>query len=296
MVQLCEAFNKIFSFLGEELQLFITHTHLPLFQKGVCLICLYIDTITKGEKKMYLKTRTVVGGIIFLVLTLMVFYNINVNAQEIPSTVWITAISKVRAIEVDSSSNLEIAQNIQVKAIHMEKQESEEEKMIRSIQSKLRMFPINPETNMRETIGFTVSEMKYILTHIEAPKYREMLVTDEERAEKIALSMIVSMRKYQVNELVTISIMAWETGWLRGNPEAVAKNNFGGLKKDGILLSYDNVEIGIDRYISTISNNLKENFRHTADSYCRETAEKNQQWADGVYDIFEDVSLEIMKW
>ena len=239
---------------------------------------------------MYLKTRTLVGGIIFLALTVMLLYNINVNAQEIPSAVWITAVSKVRAIEVDSSSNLEIARMIQVKAIHTKEQENDEDKMIRSIQSKLRMFPINPKTNMRETVGFTVSEMKYILTHIEAPKYREMLVTDEERAEKIALSMIVSMRKYQVNELVTISIMAWETGWLRGNPEAVANNNFGGL------LSYDNVEIGIDKYLSTISNNLKENFRLTADFYCRQAPEKNQQWADGVYDIFEDVSLEIMKW
>lgn len=245
---------------------------------------------------MYLKTRTLVGGIIFLALTVMLLYNINVNAQDIPSAVWITAVSKIRAIEVDSSSNLEIAQMIQVKAIHTKEQENDEEKMIRSIQSKIRMFPINSETNMRETVGFTVSEMKYILTHIEAPKYREMLVADEERAERMALSMIVSMRKYQVNELVTISIMAWETGWLRGNPEAVANNNFGGLTKDGVLLSYDNVEIGIDKYLSTISNNLRENFRLTADFYCRQAPEKNQQWADGVYDIFEDVSLEIMKW
>lgn len=245
---------------------------------------------------MYLKTRTLVGGFLFVTLVLTFFYNINAKAQQLPHALWNTAFYEIKAIEVDSSSNLEVTRSIQVSAIHKKEVHDEEEMIIKSIQEKLRVFPVNRNTDMRETIGFTVSEMKYILTHIEAPKYNEMLVTDEEMAEKMALSMIVAMRKYQVNELVVISIMSWETGWLRGNPEAISNNNFGGLKKEGVLLSYSSVEIGIDKYVFTISNNLGESFRKTADLYCRETAEGNQQWADGVYDIFGNLALEIMKW
>lgn len=225
------------------------------------------------------------------------FFNNNVaEAKEPDAIVSSTAFIKALETEIAALEQARTLENEQVlKATYLEL--DPEKEMLESIQAKLGIFSINKEMEMRERIGFTVNEVKYILTHLQVPKRNEMLVEDDSRAEKMALSMIVAMREHEVNELVVISIMIHETGWMRGNPEAIANNNFGGLKKHGELLSYASVETGIDKYVLTISNNLGEGFLETANSYCRETAEHNQQWADSVYTILEKhVALEIMKW
>lgn len=250
---------------------------------------------------MHYFQKRVIILIISALISAIGFFNNNVaEAKEPDAIVSSTAFIKALETEIAALKQARTLENEQVlKATYLEKDLDPEKEMIESIQAKLGIFSINRQMEMRERVGFTVNEFKYILTHLQIPKRNEALlkIEEEELATRMALSMIVAMRKYEVNELIVISIMARETGWMRGNSAAIANNNFGGLKKHGELLSYANVETGIDKYVLTISNNLGESFLETANLYCRETAERNQQWADSVYNILEEhVALEIMKW
>lgn len=151
---------------------------------------------------------------------------------------------------------------------------------IESIEGKLAGYAITSEMDLSQVIGLSKAEIEYILLSLQTEN-GEHLTEDMSLAEELASAISEGAEIYGVNELFSISVMVWETGWLTSG--LVQQNNFGGLRVDETgYLAYDNPKEGMIKVVSSIKGNMNGNnsAKELSEKYCRMSKEENLQWAD----------------
>ena len=106
-------------------------------------------------------------------------------------------------------------------------------------------------TNMSSVVGFTTKELKYLLSNT-------AVVKGSKKSQIIsALSKYLpqSCKKYKVNEIGAISIMAYETGRFT-SPLCIYSNNFGGLMGSHGFMSFSSMESGITNMVKCVRGNM----------------------------------------
>lgn len=150
---------------------------------------------------------------------------------------------------------------------------------IKGARSKLSNYEVTYDMDMSNVIGLNVEEVKYILLSVKKDT-GEHLLTDEVLAGEMANVIVEGANHYQVNELFTIAVIIWETGWLTN--DNAHNNNFGSVKnKTGEFAKFSNVRDGILVTISSIRNNMRGNNTSSiiAKGYCKMSEEENLLWA-----------------
>ena len=118
------------------------------------------------------------------------------------------------------------------------------------LKKKLKEFNISSETNLSEVMGFSKTELQYLFSNI--PE----VIKNENVRKILANNLPKYSKKYKVNELGVLAIMAVETGRFTSS---LCTNyyNFGGLRDyEGNYLHYSTISSGIEAMVKYVRDNM----------------------------------------
>lgn len=148
---------------------------------------------------------------------------------------------------------------------------------------KLNSFLISENTDMSKPIGFTEEELHYLLESIGFVRERNPEIIDV-----LPSVMVETVKEYPVNELFSIAVMSFETGYFRSYL-AMEKFNYGGLLgADGKGLTYASMEEGLAVAIQCLYKNLKgsNTIFEINETYCAPTDLNGDGKIEGIKELF----------
>lgn len=142
------------------------------------------------------------------------------------------------------------------------------EKLKQTLLEKINSIVISQNVDMSKPIAFTEEELRYLLESIGIVQQRNPEIIDV-----LPRVMVEAMKDYPVNELFSIAVMSFETGYFR-SPLAINNFNYGGMMgANGKGLKFDNMEDGLAAAIKCLHKNLKgsNTIFEVNQSYCAPT-------------------------
>lgn len=207
------------------------------------------------------RDKYVTIGMVLLTMSIMVMYFFMVLNHEQP---------KRETLKISHN-----ASTLQIPEIDIDFQEVVELHSAGSLEKKLEEFKINSKTDMSKSLGLTESEIRILLSN-------SGLVKDSEIIEVLPKIMVQTVAENEVNELFSIAVMSYETGYF-DSKLARNKNNFGGMMLNGRAMSFETKEEGLEKAIICAHNNLRGN--NTANDVERSYCPDNQYWSNNVISI-----------
>lgn len=166
------------------------------------------------------------------------------TAADIQSKISKLCIQRVlRQIEKDESRLCEFRDII-------ERYENREE-VKQSLLQKINDLEAFRNSDMGKPIGFTEEELRYLLRSVGIVQQRNPEIIDI-----LPRVMVETVKEYPVNELFSIAVMSFETGYFKSKL-AIKNFNYGGMMGSEKALTFDNMKDGLKAAIRCVHQNLK---------------------------------------